>query len=95
MQRMMAESQTWFSKVNPNVDIYSVFSEQGRDKNKQNKDILYFLTEIPFISRISGAEILNFYSNHPCSLLFTSQKLISTLPKQKNTPKIKNTPKKK
>ena len=37
MQRMMAESQTWFSKVNPNVDIYSVFSEQGRDKNKQNK----------------------------------------------------------
>lgn len=36
MQRMMTESQTWFSKVNPNIDIYSVYSEQGRDLNRQN-----------------------------------------------------------
>lgn len=36
MQKMMDESQTWFSKVNPNVDIYSVYSNQGRDVNKQN-----------------------------------------------------------
>ena len=36
MQKMIAESQMWFSKVNPNVDIYSVYSNQGRDLNKQN-----------------------------------------------------------
>ena len=36
MQKMIAESKQWFSKVNPNVDIYSVYSEQGRENNKQN-----------------------------------------------------------
>lgn len=36
MQKMITESKQWFSKVNPNVDIYSVYSEQGRDNNKQN-----------------------------------------------------------
>lgn len=36
MQKMIAESKQWFSKVNPNVDIYSVYSEQGRETNKQN-----------------------------------------------------------
>ena len=36
MQKMIAESKQWFSKVNLNVDIYSVYSEQGRENNKQN-----------------------------------------------------------
>lgn len=36
MQKMIAESKQWFSKVNPNVDIYSVYSKQGRENNKQN-----------------------------------------------------------
>ena len=36
MQKMIEESKQWFSKVNPNVDIYSVYSEQGRENNKQN-----------------------------------------------------------
>lgn len=36
MQKMIAESKQWFSKVNPNVDIYSVYSEQGRENSKQN-----------------------------------------------------------
>lgn len=37
MQKMIAESEQWFSKVNPDVDIYSIFSEQGRELNKYNK----------------------------------------------------------
>ena len=36
MQRMMAEANQWFSKVNSNVDIYSVYSGQGRENNKRN-----------------------------------------------------------
>lgn len=37
MQKMIAESKQWFSKVNPDVDIYSIFSEQGKELNKYNK----------------------------------------------------------
>lgn len=37
MQKMIVESKQWFSKVNPDVDIYSIFSEQGRELNKYNK----------------------------------------------------------
>lgn len=37
MQKMIAESKQWFSKVNPDVDIYSIFSEQGRELNKYYK----------------------------------------------------------
>ena len=58
MQKMMAESQAWFSKVNPNVDIYSVFSEQGRDRNKQNK-IAFENSQNDHIKLLFSIEMLN------------------------------------
>lgn len=37
MELMKKQVKEWLNKVNPNVDIYSIYSEQGRELNKLNK----------------------------------------------------------